>query len=463
MSVREWLAKWAARLGYWAVLVTIVVSPTQWDLLSARGGHVSLVDPLLLFALICWVVRVLARGAWWRLPWPWPWPVLAFVLPALLSLVVVAPGGSGEALREALKVVEYFIVGHFLYDELLRNQAQRLRTVLGLLLAVTVAMVLLAWVQFFLYADPIRGVTGAFQSRNVLGGWLALMLPIAAAVALHAERLLARVGLWVLVAAGLMVDLTAASVGAVLGVVVLLAAVRGARAFVVVSLAATLWLGVLSAQVGGFQQPGTAARLTSQQVLFQSVALYQDGQPERRYPQWQSALEMMLSNPWLGVGIGNYQRCVEQYTGSKPMPTGPSEPDIQNLYLVIGGTMGVPALFGFLAMLLLPVFGAGAVARRQTGWRRGVVYGVAGGLAAFAVTAIWHPLLVRGIGLHLVLLLVMARLLADWSRGGGAREGDRSGGGGRYAAPTARSAVRGGLPRQAEQAASRPAARYRRA
>jgi hypothetical protein len=135
------------------------------------------VDPLLGFAFFCWVVRVLAQGAWRRLSWPWPWPVLAFVLPALLSLAVVERGGAGEAWREAAKLVTYFGLGYLLYDDLLRNQAQRLRIVLGLLLAVTVAMVLLALAQFYIYTDPVRGVSGAFEDRNALGGWLALMLP----------------------------------------------------------------------------------------------------------------------------------------------------------------------------------------------------------------------------------------------------------------------------------------------
>ncbi|MEO5368434.1 MAG: O-antigen ligase family protein, partial [Magnetococcus sp. WYHC-3] len=166
-----------------------------------------------------------------------------------------------------------------------------------------------------------------------------------------------------------------------------------------------------------FPDQATGAPQTSQQVLFRSVALYTDNQPERRYPQWQSAVEMLLTNPWLGVGIGNYQRCVAQYTGAKPMPTGPSEPDIQNLYLVIGSTMGLPALFAFLAMLLAPAFLAGTAAHRYAGWRRGFLYGLAGGLMAFAITAIWHPLLVRGIGLTLVLLLVVARLVSEWSWG----------------------------------------------
>jgi O-antigen ligase len=409
MILRQRVEHWAARAGYWAVLATLVLSPTQWDLIALRGTHISLADPLLYFALACLGVRLLARGDW--RPLRWPWTVAAFVLPALLSLVVVEPGGMREALREAFKVATYFVVGHLLYDDLLCTQPRRLRLVLGVLLALTAAMVLLALGQMLVHPDPIRGVTGAFRSRNVLGGWLALMLPVVAGVALHASSLPVRAGLWALVAAGLMVNLTAASVGAILVVITLLAGIRGWRSFLAVALGATLWLGVVSAHVGSFQHPGTEERLTTREVLFQSVAFYQNGQPERRYPQWQSAIEMLLSNPWLGVGIGNYQRCVQQYTGDKPVPTGPSEPDIQNLYLVIGSTMGLPALLGFLALLLRPACGAGGVARRHDGWRRGVVYGVAGGLAAFAATAIWHPLLVRGIGLHLVLLLVIANLL----------------------------------------------------
>jgi O-antigen ligase len=265
--------------------------------------------------------------------------------------------------------------------------------------------------------DPVQGVCGTFKSRNVLGGWLALVLPIVFGVALYAERLWLRLGLLALLAVGLLVDLAAASLYAILGVMALMAAVRGWPAFLATMLAATLWVGGITGWVGSFPDPAQPdARLNAQTVLFRSAALYTvDGQAERRYPQWQSACEMMLTYPWTGKGVGNYQRTVESFTGAKPMPTGPSEPDIQNTYLVIGSTMGIPALLGFLALLLVPAFQAGAAASRHAGWRRGVVCGVAGGIAAFAVTAVWHSLLVRGIGLHLVLLLVVARLLWEWS------------------------------------------------
>ena len=413
---REKLVKWSARACRWAVLATIVVSPTQWDVSRSHGGHLTIVDPLILFAAFCWLVKVLAQEGWWRMPWPLPWQVAAFVLPAMLSIFMVTSDGMADALRETAKMLEYFVVGYILYDDLLRQHPRRLRTVLYLALGMTVVIVLLALAQFLVSSDPIRGVAGTFRSRNVLGGWLAMILPILFGVAVYATGPLLRVGLLALVCCGLLVDLSAASLGAILIVMLLIAATRGWRTFVIAALAVTFWVAVVTDHIGSFKDPDSGARQTSQQVLFRSVALYAPGgQPERRYPQWQSAVEMMLTHPWLGDGIGNYQRRVELYTGTKPMPTGPSEPDIQNLYLVIGSTMGLPALFAFLALLLTPAFLAGAAAPRHAHWRKGFVYGVAGGIAAFALTAIWHPLLVRGIGLHLVLLLVVARLLSEWS------------------------------------------------
>ena len=73
LRLRELLARWASFLCRWSVLATIVVSSTQWDVLSVRGVHISLVDPLILFAVLCWFFRVLARADWMRMTWPLPW------------------------------------------------------------------------------------------------------------------------------------------------------------------------------------------------------------------------------------------------------------------------------------------------------------------------------------------------------------------------------------------------------
>ena len=401
----------------WAVLATIVVAPFQWDIFQAWGGHLTLVDPLILFATACWLVRVLAAGDWGWVTRALPWQVGVFVLPALLSIfMVTSAAGIGDALREIACLLEYFVLGYLLYDDLLRQQPRRLRTVAYLVLGVTVAMVSLAMVQFFTKGDPIHQVVGTFSSRNFLGGWLALMLPVVFGVALYASNLWLRAGLVLLVLCGLLVNLAGASLGAVLVVMLLIAATRGWRTFVLTALAATCWVALVTGHVGRFsnsQHPGPQACQTSQQVLVRSVAFCSpDGQPERCQGQWQSALEMMLAHPWLGVGIGNYQR------GSAAEPkleANRPEPELQNLYLGIGATLGLPALFGFLAVLLMPACQAGAAAPRHAGWRKGFVYGVAGGLAALAITAVWHPLGVRGLGLHLMLLLVVARLLAEWS------------------------------------------------
>jgi hypothetical protein len=119
---------------------------------------------------------------------------------------------------------------------------------------------------------------------------------------------------------------------------------------------------------------------------------------------------MTLTHPWTGVGLGNYQKHIGQYYAQVPRRTGPAEPDTQNLYLVLASSLGLPGLLAFLAVL---AYAASAALRGAAGAapedRRWQAWGVAGALGAFAITAVWHPLLVRGIGLPLVFLLALAR------------------------------------------------------
>lgn len=408
---RTAVAGWAARCCRVVVLATVLLSPTQW---SVKWGlaHFTLADPLIIFATLCWAAKIALLRDWTRFR-RLPWQVVAFLVPALLS--VFAAEHMPLALRDLSKFFEYFLLGYLLYDDLLHRHPHALQTVLTLLAATLVLNELLALGQYVLASDPLQ-VRGAFGNRNVLAGWLALALPVAFGVGLYTDSRAVRVAAGLALLLGLLVDLSAASLGAVLCVITFVAATRGWRPFALTALAATLWLGLAAPHVGWFHDRQTGERQSNLDVVFRSLALYApDGQPERRYPEWQSAAEMLLTNPWLGEGAGNYQRRIGLYTGNKPSFTGPNEPDTQNLFLVIGSTLGIPALLGFLAMLLVPGMRVGAAAARYTGWRRGLSYGVAGGIAAFAITANWHPLLVRGIGLHLVLMLVLARLLATWT------------------------------------------------
>ena len=70
-------------------------------------------------------------------------------------------------------------------------------------------------------------------------------------------------------------------------------------------------------------------------------------------------------------------------------------------------------LLAFLALLACAARAARTACAPARSLRAALAQGVAGSLIAFAITAVWHPLLVRGIGLPLVFLLALAYHLTD--------------------------------------------------
>ncbi|HRR32647.1 MAG TPA: O-antigen ligase family protein [Kiritimatiellia bacterium] len=417
----ECLHRWLQTGFRWGALLTLGVAPTQWTLIdSPRLGPADL---LLAATAGVWGLDILLTRGWGRL-WAarphWTHLLFTFCVGAAACTAV----DRGEALKELVQIIEYFIVGTMVFTAFLHERNDRtaddssrraglpLFPVLG---AVTAGVLALAAWQYFTleghrsiarFAEPktldvIVNVLGGWQSpllvggtfgnRNVLGGFLALVLPLAAAGVLGGARgLVARGGCVLLLLAGLALTLSGAAYWAVVIVIAVMAATRGVKVFIPVALALVLW------------QTTVLPRLPRENDLchFESVALYDStGQPTRRYPEWQAAASMILTHPWLGVGPGNYQKQVGPFYGQVPNATGPAEPDIQNLYLVLGASCGLPALLAFVAVLATA---AGSAVR-------GGRVGAAGAVAAFAAVAVWHPLLVRGIGIPLVFVLVLAR------------------------------------------------------
>mgnify|MGYP000849915128 FL=1 len=405
----------------WGALLTLCTAPTQWTVVA--NPRLGLADLLLAATAGVWGLDILLTRGWHRLWAVRPhWTHLLFTLCAAAAVCTAVD--RGEAIKELVQIFEYFIVGAMVFAAFLRERDDTvlvgarlvshppLFPTLGVVTAVVLA---LALVQYFspaghrsiaCFAEPktldiivnVLGgrespllVGGTFGNRNVLGGFLTLALPLAAAGALGATRgIAARCGCALLVLAGLTVNLSGASCWAVVIAVVALAAARGAKVFIPVALVLVLW------------QACVLRNLPRENDLchFESVALYDSaGQPTRRYPEWQAAASMILTHPWLGVGPGNYQRQVGPFYGQVPNATGPAEPDIQNLYLVLGATCGLPALLAFGALLTTAIGSAQKAGRT----------GVAAALAAFALACVWHPLLVRGLGLPLVFVLALAR------------------------------------------------------
>ena len=72
---------------------------------------------------------------------------------------------------------------------------------------------------------------------------------------------------------------------------------------------------------------------------------------EYRFEYWDSALQMIWHNPWLGVGVGNFQN---YYTQFMPATAGEAVADPHNFLLEIAAVSGIPAslIFWFLLGLI---------------------------------------------------------------------------------------------------------------
>ena len=392
------------RLFSAGVLLTLCIAPTQWALELRPKFYLSPADLTLAFTAGVWLLDMLVTREWQRLlPLP-PWPHVLFVALACAS-ALTAPDKLA-ALKDLIQYTEYFLVGSMLFAAFMRDNPRAVRQALVVLAAVTALILGLALVQYFTPAVDLLKVRGTFGNRNVLGGYLSLAMPLLFGAWLGVRPLWGKLLLAALLVAGLTVNLSGAAYFAVAGVIACMAAARGPKLFVPVAAVLLAW------------QAFVLPRLPRENDLahFQSLALYSgSGNVERRYPDWQAAYSMALTHPWLGVGLGNYQKHVGQYYDNVPRQTGPSEPDIQNLYLVLAASAGLPLLLAFIALLACAPQAARAAhnAHQPRDLRASLAQGVAGSLCAFAVTSVWHPLLVRGIGLPLVFLIALAYHLTE--------------------------------------------------
>lgn len=379
------------------MLLILAVAPTQWSLPLPGKFHLTLSDLLLLAAVPVGLVAGLRLRHL-------SFAHLLFLGFAALS-ALFAPD-SRAAVKELIQLALYFGAGTLLAGSALKFSGQRgLLMAIWTVLGVGALIVGLALWQYWRgpFDDPLT-VRGSFGNRNVLGGYLALLLPLAFGLMLWTRSIALRLGLGLLVLGGLSVCLSGAALLAITLALLALAARRGAA-----------WLaGAGLVLMLGFTLLMPLMPRANDAEAFNSMALYDAaGQPNRRYPEWQAATVMALERPWIGMGLGCYQKQIGPFYGVVPNATGPAEPDIQNLYLVLAASAGIPACMAFLLMLWGGMCDAAGRNVKPRNARAealpGLDAGIAGALGAFALTAVWHPLLVRGIGLPLALLLAAAR------------------------------------------------------
>lgn len=135
------------------------------------------------------------------------------------------------------------------------------------------------------------------------------------------------------------------------------------------------------------------------------------GHINQRFLEWQAALNILTDKPFLGVGIGNYQREIGYYYRFLPK-LNTMEPDSQNGYLIIAFTMGLAGLGAFLWIifhflgLLVDIF-----PNTKNHFVNGLSIGLSGSLTAFCINNFFSPLLYNATAMVFVFILSLISLL----------------------------------------------------
>jgi putative inorganic carbon (HCO3(-)) transporter len=273
---------------------------------------------------------------------------------------------------------------------------------------------------FVLFGRFMRAY-GTFEQPNPYAGYLGLTLPLAAGLVLAAvSPVRGRVeGRWLVWAAGCGVLMLAAlamswSRGAWLGfaaavmAMVLAIVARRGRLAVLAVLFVMLLAYVLLA--GGFSLvPPSVVQRFSDFVPYLGVVDVRGVEVTdanfavlERMAHWQSALSMWTENPWLGVGIGNYEPVYPSYALPLwPLPLGHAH----NYYLNIAAETGVLGLAAYLFLWGTALLGAWRGVRRASGWYLGVALGVLGVLVHLSVHNFFDNLFVHSMYLQVAILL----------------------------------------------------------
>jgi len=421
------------------VLVVIVVHATSWafplswlgELLGfdaetvKKAPRLTLADVLIWIAGALLVLRMILRRdfrALRRLP-------LAGVLLTVLVLVsMFFAKNKLTAIAEVIQFVEYFVVLTLLLAAVLSTK-DRLKLATTLWLTVGAVVVVWALVHYLDADRDALDVSGPFLNRNVLGGYLAMLLPLAWGLALCSGRRSSLVQAGVLVAAGFVVMLAGGPWLAAAAGVLVISTVRAPRLLPVL-------LGVfLIAVVVLFPLlPRDNAH-----VLAKSLDAYDSSQTvvEKRYSQryirWQACIRFLTPSYFeqdgrvykapfgiprsrhlryllLGVGIGNYEKGLDEYFGDLPKPNeNITEPDTQNAYLVLAFSAGVPAALA-LVWLLGGALRRSAWASRKTSDRflGGLLLGCVGALVSLVIANVFTETLVHGCGPAMILVLTLS-------------------------------------------------------
>jgi O-antigen ligase len=434
-------------------LLVLSVPGQVYTSLSLGASRITLTQLAVLLALVGWFgSRVISRQRFIPRPFPALLPFYGlYLLVMLISLTVAESTGDG------LNEISRWLIAAFAY--LLAVSVIRTRRQLwGLVVCLCTGPVLeglLGWAQIrfpttiqknFVGCADITRACGTFEMPNSYAGYLEMGLPLLGSLILLAfirRNAAARVwaskfgaaargvffkyfSLFLIIALAIGFCLlgaqAAASRGAQLGLAFALVAmvlVRGKKALPVIFLGGGILLLVVFGLQTGVLPISTFGRLAQIESLTPFDVRQVTVTPENfaeveRMAMWQAGGNMFLSDPWLGVGIGNFNTRYNDFNA----PFWPvSRGHAHNYYIQAAAETGI---FGLAAYLLL--LGGGLVmALRSTILTkdlalRYVAWGAFGIIVAVAVHNIFEDLHVLNMGIQWSSLLAVFYIINQLDR-----------------------------------------------
>jgi hypothetical protein len=399
-------------------MVLIFVAPSQYSLaLDPKDG------PFIAYADLCLALLVALWAGWLTVTRQWrqvTWPPLAVW--ALMIVAVLAGLGAENLKLAALEVIQiglYFFGAYMLFVTVLDDPARLRAAVITLVAALGVAIIIGSG-QYLQASEP-ADVQGTMQSRNIYSGSLALALPLLAGIVLRGTAPWWRWGAAALLLAGLLTMLSPPLPWVLLVVLLVMAVTWGqGRRRWLAALVAVAAMGLM-----------VIVMPLNRQVARELVNPYETGPVfkimesdltdgsdlvivKKQWLEWQAALNMMADNYLLGVGTGNYQLNIgrPEYFGFLPN-VHKSEPDTNNLYLVVGSSMGFAGLVALVAMMGHYLRRAGRLwLGVQEPWQRALACGLYGSALAIPLANLFTSLFVRGTAILWALIYAMIWVLS---------------------------------------------------
>lgn len=410
---------------------------------GVRGKYIAICDMLIAVLFVFWLIASIISGQLKQTKWR-NYPLCLLLLFGVgaasafnshsvwgalfdkLSQFGLSPKGIikamllAEPFREAATELVQWALYLFVLPLLAMALLQRTddddkKSLLDLMLILTLIVEAFALYDYVVHEDPSH-VSGLFGSRNIYSGYLALMLPLLLARAIHGGTI--RLSLCMLaIVIGMFTSLSGWCWLALVGGLFAVALFYLRRGVWTWAICITAFLCISYALQTRFYR----------EALPHLLDPYDDEWDVRKeYIEWQAALNSISqdappprSNFLLGVGIGGYQINIDAYYGSLPnkekMPL-----DSNSLYLVIGTTLG----FIGIATLMFILLHNGALAfelrrRSEDVFAKAFAVGMIGAIVSLAISSIFTNLFVRGTGPLIVLLITLLHVMREGIRTNG--------------------------------------------